>query len=186
MKQTNILTLSYVLNPKVIILPFLSADERNKKEKYFFENYKEDEAGLARKAQRDSAKKEKTAYFYLKFFPNQTVNLNILPLQASKTVVLDKEFKTYLSCTINSMEEEGVEGPSLLEWWKARRSIYPNLFRMACECDVLSVQASSTPSEHLFSKVGLFLGKDRAKFEKKNLRRAFCLSEYMKCAIKFV
>jgi hypothetical protein len=46
--------------------------------------------------------------------------------------------------------------------------------------DVFSAQATSVQSERLFSKAGVFLGKDRCKILKANLRRSFCLSEWLK------
>ena len=91
------------------------------------------------------------------------------------------EFSSYMNHISRFEEEENID---LLDWWKVRKQVFPNLSRLAG--DVLSAQASSTSSERLFSKAGIFLGKDRAKMQKENLRRAFCLGEWLKSKIKFI
>ena len=49
--------------------------------------------------------------------------------------------------------------------------------------DIFSAQPTSVQSERLFSKAGIFLGKDRGKMLKENLRRSFCVSSNANCPV---
>ena len=94
---------------------------------------------------------------------------------------LNQEFQNYIKSSFLNMEEE--KNLTITQWWNSRRLLYPNLFRMAM--DIFSAQPTSVQSERLFRKAGIFLGKDRGKMIKENLRRSFCVSEWMKSEIIF-
>lgn len=100
----------------------------------------------------------------------------------NKLVTLKQEFLSYTNnIRIQVIDEE--DKIDILKWWDARRLLYPNLFQMVM--DLFSAQATSVQSERLFSKAGVFLGKDRTRLLKENLRKSFCLSEWLKCNYKF-
>ena len=66
----------------------------------------------------------------------------------------------------------------LVEWWRKKRSNYPNLYQIAR--NILSCQATSAPSERMFSKARFFWRPDRNKIEANKFRKAFCLSNWAK------
>ncbi len=51
----------------------------------------------------------------------------------------------------------------LVEWWKRKKSLYPNLYQISR--DILSCQATSAPTESMFSKARFFWRPDRNKIE---------------------
>ena len=101
-----------------------------------------------------------------------------------KSFVLRSEFENYISNITNTsvMETEEEEPITCLKWWEMRRILYPNMFKFVT--DVFSAQATSTQSERLFSKAGIFIGKDRASMSKQTLRKSFCVSEWLKTVLK--
>jgi hypothetical protein len=120
--------------------------------------------------------------FYLKFFNqnNQSKVIGSKPdtnPREQKIGMLTREFLNYTSnIRIQVIDED--EKMDILGWWNSRRILYPNLFHIVI--DLFSAQATSVQSERLFSKAGIFLGKDRTSILKENLRKSFCLSEWLR------
>lgn len=48
-----------------------------------------------------------------------------------------------------------------IKWWIARKTTYPHLWRMAL--DLLSIPATSTPSERMFSRAGEMYSSRRSR-----------------------
>lgn len=75
-------------------------------------------------------------------------------LSSSPRDRLSKEIKTYLMYPVINGDEDP------LKWWQRNRSNFPLLSQLARK--YLCIQASSSPSERLFSKAGLISVPSRA------------------------
>ena len=74
------------------------------------------------------------------------------------------------------MQEKGLpsEGDPLL-WWKLRKHEFPILSRLARK--YLCIQATSTPAERIFSKLGLILVKNRLRMTGEKFKEIMFLSD---------
>ena len=195
-KQTDLQKIALIMSPKNSKIQVCPEKDWNSYQevtrKYFLANYS-DETDFTKKKTTEKNQNEgkKGTPFYIKFYRNpsqipldQRSSNEIKPeseLKQETITRLNQEFQNYIKSSFLNIEEE--ENLSISQWWNSRRLLYPNLFRMAM--DIFSAQPTSVQSERLFSKAGIFLGKDRGKMLKENLRRSFCVSEWMKSEIKF-
>lgn len=69
----------------------------------------------------------------------------------------------------------------IAQWWRQHCEIYPKLSKMAR--DYLSIQATSVPSERLFSKAGLTIRKHRNRLSNESARVTMCLNSWLTCSL---
>lgn len=74
------------------------------------------------------------------------------------------------------------QGTDILQWWKNNQYAYPSLAKMAR--DILSIQATSVPSEYLFSNSKLILSKLRAKLDADSIKAFNCIHSWVKSKLK--
>lgn len=86
-----------------------------------------------------------------------------------------EELDKYLESTCADNETD------IAKWWKGNREIYPTLHRMAR--DFLSIQATSVPSERLFSRAGLTIRKHRNRLTNDSARTCMCLNSWLNCSL---
>jgi len=72
-----------------------------------------------------------------------------------------QEFERYMAEDTRSYLN--VKDEDIPKWWTERKSIYPTLYRLAKK--FLSIQASSVPSERLFSQAGDVIKKERSRLD---------------------
>lgn len=75
--------------------------------------------------------------------------------------------------------ERASKGEILLEWWKRNEVNYPHISKMAR--DLLSITATSVPSERLFSKAGLVVTELRNRPNAESARSLLCLNSWYTC-----
>jgi hypothetical protein len=75
-------------------------------------------------------------------------------------------------------EKKATSDTCPLEWWKFNAKDYPTLSKMAR--DYFSVQASSVPSEELFSSGVDLVTADRASITAENISSVMCLKYWLK------
>ena len=85
-----------------------------------------------------------------------------------------------LSIVKQELEQFAKEPPVLfsanvLTWWKQNSSKYPNISSLARE--TLVVQATSVPSERLFSKAGELISSKRSSLKPKNVNKLLFLNQ---------
>ena len=66
----------------------------------------------------------------------------------------------------------------ILQWWKTNQHVYPRLSKMAR--DILSIMATSVPSEQLFSNSKLILSKLRSKLDIESIKDFNCIHSWVK------
>lgn len=93
--------------------------------------------------------------------------------QVSTEEVAEKELEMYMS---NSQPIQG--NPTLLEWWKCNELVYPRLAKLARK--YLCCQASSVPSERVFSLAGHLVNKKRSRLNASNVDMMICLNKNLK------
>jgi hypothetical protein len=64
-----------------------------------------------------------------------------------------------------------------LQWWTANESVFPTLGRLARKC--LTMQATSVPSERLFSAAGMILTSERNRLLPESARELICLQNWI-------
>ena len=84
----------------------------------------------------------------------------------------DSEIREYLEEDL----EDGDSDP--LIYWQLKQEIYPSLATMAKKH--LSVPATSTPSERVFSKGRLLISHIRNRLTDKKIQAVLCLSDWIK------
>jgi hypothetical protein len=117
----------------------------------------------------------------LKFNPN--------PFKRSKkkkTSELDRYPHLSISCILfqfifsylgeHCAEDSETRDFDLLGWWKNHEQDYPVLANMAR--DYLAVQASSVPSERVFSSSGLFISDRRTRLSNDTIQASMCLKHW--------
>ena len=83
--------------------------------------------------------------------------------QAEPEDLLQNEIDRYLN-----LQMKTVENPvTVLEWWRANKLYFPRLSVLAKR--VLCIQASSVPSERVFSLAGSLVSKKRSRMSPKNV-----------------
>ena len=92
----------------------------------------------------------------------------------SKTPQAKNEFELY--CTDD--EPSGNEIKDVLAWWKGKSKKYPNLLRMAR--DYLSIPATSTSSERLFSSGKHMISDTRNSPSPSTIQECQCLKSWIK------
>jgi hypothetical protein len=82
------------------------------------------------------------------------------------------------------LKQPSVDGDvNALDWWHQHQSIYPNLFRMAC--DYLAIPATSIPSERLFSNAGQLITDRRNCLKANTICACVCLDSWWSTISKF-
>lgn len=114
--------------------------------------------------------KEKNSFnlLFKRFFPS-----NNAESQPRKTLELEEEINMYLK----EREVTYLNQTDILEWWKGRKNILPQLSIIAR--DILGSQASSVPCERLFSIAGNFYSKNRNRLKSKKFMQSFCLKNWL-------
>lgn len=69
----------------------------------------------------------------------------------------------------------------LLDWWVARRNIFPQLSEMALQ--VHSIPASSLQSERHFSRCGVMMNDRRSRMNPNTLENLLILNQFDKCKV---
>ena len=87
------------------------------------------------------------------------------------SVVLDNELASYKAEIQIKMRKEVKNGAPLvwsnpLEWWQARQKVYPHLAVLAEA--ILAVQATSAPTERVFSVTGRTISDERGSLLPEN------------------
>ncbi len=109
---------------------------------------------------------------------NQYITLSLAQKIAQKRRPVERpsglifELNQYLIEPILPMELD------ILEWWKSSQRRFPNLSRMAR--DILAVQATSVPSEELFSSAGDMISKKRTRLSHQTVQVKLCLESWFK------
>jgi hypothetical protein len=80
-----------------------------------------------------------------------------------------------LNSYFNSTPEPGTI--NVLEWWKGHKSNYPTLAKMAQ--NYLSISATSTPVERLFSESGNLITPERNRLRSDIIRAIMCLKSWL-------
>lgn len=83
----------------------------------------------------------------------------------------DCEITKYLN-TPNTSEDTDP-----INWWHLNRNSFPQLSKFAF--DILSIPASSVPSEQEFSKSGDLISKKRNRLKKDSIRYSMCLNSWI-------
>lgn len=86
-----------------------------------------------------------------------------------------KEIDSYIS------ENSASEQEDILGWWQSRQSSFPSLSKMSR--DILSIPATSVPSERLFSKAGLIIRKHRNRLTPESATSLLCLNSWYSCSL---
>ena len=76
---------------------------------------------------------------------------------------------------INTAQESEEVDP--VAWWYQRKTCFPNLNNMAL--DILSVPATSVPSEESFSKAGNLITKKRNRLSQSTIQASMCLQSWL-------
>lgn len=92
------------------------------------------------------------------------------------------EVEVYTTERINVTEIVDDEEPLL--WWRANRTRFPRLYRMACE--LLSIPGSSAECERTFSTARLTLGLQRGGMTEDTINRIECCKQWRKARVKKV
>ncbi|GLB45148.1 putative hAT family C-terminal dimerisation region [Lyophyllum shimeji] len=85
---------------------------------------------------------------------------------ASRSQVHVDELADYLNTPIEQVKD-------VLKWWASKRGIWPNLSRMAL--DYLSIPATSTDVERVFSRGRILLSHTRNRLSPQTTRALMCL-----------
>lgn len=102
---------------------------------------------------------------------SQNAVQNIFSAVYKQKNAVQDEIQNYLSMPIET------EDTDVLLWWSNQKYHLPNLTQMAK--DILSIPATSVPSEQAFSKSGNLITKKRCRLSDKSIRASMCLSSWM-------
>ena len=94
------------------------------------------------------------------------------PEEAHATVTINDELEIYMSDQILPRNK------CPLTWWKSNAHRFPHLAPLACS--LLSVPATSTPSERAFSTAGLTISSLRSCLKPKNVDALVFLNKNIK------
>ena len=111
----------------------------------------------------------------------------------TKKTVLDKllgpeeeELESSMEVDILSVRKanKSTQSKNPLDWWKENNIHFPYLAQLAKTS--LCIQATSTPSERLFSKAGLTISKQRSNLKTDNVNSLLFLNQNSKVLFKLL
>lgn len=114
-------------------------------------------------------------YFQENYLVN-TVSINTTePTQPAKKSLLSSIYKK--KDPNQDPRQTESEDTDVLSWWILHTTHFPQLSKMALE--ILSIPATSVPSEQAFSKSGNLITKRRNRLGNKTIRASMCLSSWL-------
>jgi len=108
--------------------------------------------------------------------PRKEISQKISLITPRKSIVQDSsldEFKRYCNYEMINYDPENF---NVLNWWSSNSQNYPVLGKLAR--DHFSIQASSTPSERLFSGSGNVITDTRNRLSSETARALVCLKSW--------
>ena len=157
------------LDPQIISMMDYSKHQNLVRE-YFLKNYKINELEVHKSGSTEKKVTDSSSMTWMK----KMQGINAAP-QKNKD---DDEFAKYILQASFMMPSESESEIDLLDWWSKSELQYKNLSFMAR--DLLSVQASSTESERMFSLCGRIMTKSRSKLGAGKLKKTICLNSWIK------
>ncbi|GKF14884.1 zinc finger BED domain-containing protein RICESLEEPER 2, partial [Tanacetum coccineum] len=98
--------------------------------------------------------------------------------RAKNDRLTSSEYRRYVNEDfISHLEPHEFAGFDVLDFWKAKESMFPVLSRMAM--DLISVQATSVASESVFSTSGMVLLIRRTRLTPTSLEMCMCLKDHL-------
>lgn len=103
------------------------------------------------------------------------LEINFESYYQSKVITKPKDLSTEFYDYIALPQSTGNE--DILKWWQVNKGRFPVLAEMAR--DLLSIPATSVPSERLFSKAGLIIRKQRNRLTNESAKCLLCLNSWV-------
>ena len=105
------------------------------------------------------------------------LNTYLLQKKTETVIVKEDELQKYLK------EETVNTSVDSLAWWRMNATRFPTVSGYAR--DVLAIQATSVPSESLFSKAGNVVNKKRCRLSPKTVNAILCMQSWLKLGVTF-